>query len=61
MLSSKKTFLGLSMSIAYSGSGVQFFAFEHSQDYQQVERRFLQAVDSLDPDNIVVSISFTFT
>lgn len=49
---------GLSMSLDHSMEnvdGVQYFVFEHSQSYMQVQEKFLQAVESLNPENIVVS------
>lgn len=30
------------------------FTFEHHREYQQVQFKFLDAVESLDPNNIVV-------
>ena len=35
--------------------GVQNFTYEHSSHYQKVQFEFLDAVESLNPDNIVVS------
>ena len=37
--------------------GVQYFAYEHSQPYQQVQFQFYDAVESLHPNNIAVSIA----
>lgn len=34
---------------------VQYFVFEHSSSYRQTQMRFLQAVESLNPENIIVS------
>lgn len=34
-----------------------YFAFEHSQAYQKIQFIFLDAVESLDPNNISVSIT----
>ncbi len=36
--------------------GNQFFAFEHSPRYQAVQKLFFQAVESMFPENIVVSV-----
>jgi len=36
-----------------NSEGIQFFAFEHSLSYQQVQVSFLDAVESHDPDNLV--------
>lgn len=35
---------------------LHYFKFEHSPQYQQVQFQFLDAVESLNPDNIVVRI-----
>jgi hypothetical protein len=32
-----------------------YFKYEHNTNYQQIQKRFLEAVESLNPDNIVVS------
>ncbi|XP_043937663.1 transcription factor 25 [Protopterus annectens] len=45
---------GLSMRLLETKSGIQYFTFEHNRDYQQVQFKFLEAVDSMDPHNIVV-------
>lgn len=34
-------------------NGFQYFAYEHSISYRQVQNKFLEAVESLNPDNIV--------
>ena len=50
------SFAGLGMKFIESDkSGNQFFTFEHSPAYQEVQHRFLKAVDSLNPEFIVVS------
>lgn len=41
------------MSLVENKNGTIMFTYEHSSTYQQVERKFLQAVESLHPDNIV--------
>lgn len=48
---------GLSMALLETCGCVHYFAYEHSQNYRQVENRFLQAVESNDPDNIVSIIN----
>lgn len=48
-------FTGISMALLQSKDGIQYFTFEHSRDYQQVQFKFLDAVESMDPNNIVVS------
>ncbi len=42
------------MSLLQSKDGVQYFTFEHSRAYQQIQFKFLDAVESMDPKNIVV-------
>ncbi|KAG8278756.1 Transcription factor 25 [Homalodisca vitripennis] len=44
---------GLSMSLVKTENGVSTFTYEHSINYQQVQVKFLDAVESLNPDNIV--------
>ncbi|RZF32605.1 hypothetical protein LSTR_LSTR011052 [Laodelphax striatellus] len=49
---------GLSMSIQLTApNNVCYFTYEHSVNYQQVQLRFLDAVESLNPDNIVAIIN----
>lgn len=48
---------GVSMSLLESKDGLHVFAFEHSRDYQQVQFKFFDAVESMDPNNIVVNKS----
>ncbi|XP_037672370.1 LOW QUALITY PROTEIN: transcription factor 25 [Choloepus didactylus] len=45
---------GLSMRLLETRKGLCFFAFEHSEEYQQVQHKFLVAVESMEPNNIVV-------
>ncbi|GAB5582598.1 transcription factor 25 isoform X3 [Prionailurus iriomotensis] len=45
---------GLSMRLLESKRGLSFFAFEHSEEYQQTQHKFLAAVESMEPNNIVV-------
>lgn len=45
---------GISMTLLQSKDGTQHFTFEHSRDYQQVQFKFMDAVKSMDPNNIVV-------
>lgn len=45
---------GLSMRLLESKKGLSCFAFEHSEDYQQTQHKFLAAVESMEPNNIVV-------
>lgn len=46
------------MALLQSKDGTQHFTFEHSRDYQQVQFKFLDAVKSMDPNNIVVRCDF---
>ncbi|XP_062033233.1 ribosome quality control complex subunit TCF25 isoform X1 [Lepus europaeus] len=45
---------GLSMRLLESKKGLSFFAFEHNEEYQQAQHKFLLAVESMEPNNIVV-------
>lgn len=42
------------MQLVDTRRGVQYFTFEHHREYQQVQFKFLDAVESMDPNNIVV-------
>ncbi|XP_067905377.1 transcription factor 25 isoform X2 [Heterodontus francisci] len=44
---------GISMQLLEAKGGAQYFTFEHSRDYQQTQFKFLDAVDSMDPNNIL--------
>ncbi|KFU85773.1 Transcription factor 25, partial [Chaetura pelagica] len=45
---------GITMQLVDTRRGVRFFAFEHHREYQQVQFKFLDAVESMDPNNIVL-------
>ncbi|NWR00030.1 TCF25 factor, partial [Paradoxornis webbianus] len=45
---------GITMQLLDTRRGVQHFTFEHHRDYQQVQFKFLDAVESMDPNNIVL-------
>ncbi|XP_066493132.1 ribosome quality control complex subunit TCF25 [Tiliqua scincoides] len=45
---------GISMKLLESKRGVQHFAFEHHREYQQAQFKFLDAVESMDPNNLVL-------
>ncbi|NXJ82785.1 TCF25 factor, partial [Trogon melanurus] len=45
---------GIAMQLLDTRRGVQHFAFEHHREYQQVQFKFLDAVESMDPNNIVL-------
>jgi len=50
-------YTGLSMRlIETTPRGIQYFVFEHSKSYQKIQFEFLDAVESLNPQNIVVFI-----
>ena len=42
------------MRLLESRKGRSVFAFEHSEEYQQTQHKFLAAVESMEPNNIVV-------
>ncbi|NXT79183.1 TCF25 factor, partial [Zapornia atra] len=44
---------GITMQLLDTRRGVQHFTFKHHREYQQVQFKFLDAVESLDPNNIV--------
>ncbi|KAL2088504.1 hypothetical protein ACEWY4_015403 [Coilia grayii] len=45
---------GISMSHLETRNGLHYFTFEHNRDYQQIQFKFLDAVESMEPNNIVV-------
>nr|XP_030138347.3 transcription factor 25 [Taeniopygia guttata] len=45
---------GITMQLLDNRRGVQHFTFEHHREYQQVQFKFLDAVESMDPNNIVL-------
>lgn len=49
---------GLTMVVAETTPDYQVFKYVHSQAYQQCQFRFLDAVESLNPENIMVSGMF---
>ena len=46
---------GLSMELVESNSSGQHFVFVHNKEYQKVQFQFLDAVESLNPQTIIVS------
>ncbi|KAG7275193.1 hypothetical protein CRUP_023781 [Coryphaenoides rupestris] len=44
---------GISMSLLHTKDGLHYFTFEHSRDYQQVQFKFMDAVDSMNNNNIL--------
>lgn len=49
------------MQLVETRRGVQYFTFEHHREYQQVQFKFLDAVESMDPNNIVVRCEIALT
>ncbi|KAM6429960.1 ribosome quality control complex subunit TCF25 isoform 2-T2 [Liasis olivaceus] len=45
---------GISMVLLETRRGEQLFAFEHNREYQLVQFKFLDAVESMDPNNLVL-------
>ncbi|NXF08940.1 TCF25 factor, partial [Smithornis capensis] len=45
---------GITMRLLDTQGGVQHFTFEHHREYQQVQYKFLDTVESIDPNNIVL-------
>ena len=48
-------YLGLTMELLESRRGINYFAFSHNKHYQDIQFKFLDAVESLQPQNIMVS------
>lgn len=46
---------GITMELLETRGDVHFFTFEHSKSYQAIQFQFLDAVETFNPDNIVVS------
>ncbi|XP_063044970.1 transcription factor 25 [Engraulis encrasicolus] len=44
---------GICMSLLETRNGLHYFTFEHNRDYQQIQFKFLDAVESMEPNNIV--------
>ena len=50
------TISGLSMNLLDSNRGNHYFAFEHNPQYQKVQFEFLDAVETLEPQAIMVGV-----
>lgn len=37
-------------------NNIQYFVYEHSPSYRQIQQKFIHAVESLNPENIIVSL-----
>ncbi|CAB1339355.1 unnamed protein product [Coregonus sp. 'balchen'] len=48
-----KRYFGARAVLGDQRDGLQYFTFEHSRDYQQIQFKFLDSVESMDPNNIV--------
>ncbi|KAL3275121.1 hypothetical protein HHI36_019892 [Cryptolaemus montrouzieri] len=48
---------GISMNLLETKNGIQYFAYEHSQSYRTIQNKFYEAVESLNPNNIVAIIN----
>lgn len=51
---------GMSMELLETRRGVQYFAFKHHHKYQQLQFKFLEAVESMNLNNIVVCWEMVF-
>lgn len=45
------------MNFIENKNGLQYFAYDHSQSYRQIQNRFFDAVESMLPENIVAIIN----
>lgn len=48
---------GITMNLVETKQNQHYFKFEHSHHYQQIQFQFMDAVESLNPDNIVAVIN----
>jgi hypothetical protein len=50
---------GLSMKIdeRITQNNVQYFIYEHSASYREVQQKFINAVESINPADIIVSVN----
>lgn len=48
---------GISMNLLESKDGIQYFTFEHSNSYRIIQNKFLEAVESLEPNKIIAIIN----
>ena len=46
------------MSLDHTKDGCFYFKFEHNKEYRQIQFTFWDAVSSMNPANIVVSLKF---
>lgn len=46
--------LGIVMQLVDTKGGVQYFTFEHHRKYQEVQLKFLENVETMDPNSVVV-------
>jgi len=45
------------MSFLENRDGFLYFKFDHNSMYREAQRQFMEAVNTLNPDNIVVSLT----
>ena len=50
-----RCFLGLTMDLLGTEKGLTYFTFTHNKSYQELQFKFYEAVESLQPQNIMVS------
>lgn len=55
ILPASKSGITMSLDKSMSKDGVQYFVYEHSPSYRQVQQKFINAVESLNPENIIVN------
>ncbi|XP_012279535.1 transcription factor 25 [Orussus abietinus] len=48
-----KSGLTMSLDTTETRDGIQYFIYEHTSSYQQAQLKFLQAVESMNPENII--------
>ena len=49
-------FQGMTMNLVTTEGNISHFVFEHNREYQRAQIDFWRAVESLNPQNIAVSI-----
>ena len=54
MLPVSKSGISMIVDRTMNVDGVQYFVYEHSTSYRQIQQKFINAVESLNPENIIV-------
>ena len=49
--------IGLTMNLVETKADGQYFTFEHSHHYKKIQHTFWEAVDSMNPQNVAVSVT----